>query len=143
MTFAFIHTNSSLGLNFTASGLQPLSDESWGLDNVVVSLSSLASNASPTILDQPSDQIISATAEAVFRVTATGAPPLSYQWKRNGSPVTGMCLSRNTVATVPSFGFFNPAVQALESVATLSWTKMATSWSWVHSTEPLPLVRPP
>ena len=38
LTFTFDHTATSLGFDFTAFGLQSLSDESWGLDNVTVSV---------------------------------------------------------------------------------------------------------
>jgi hypothetical protein len=34
--FSFTHTNSTLTLQFSASGLQELDNESWGLDNVSV-----------------------------------------------------------------------------------------------------------
>jgi hypothetical protein len=36
LNFTFSHSASSLVVNFSASGLQGLSDESWGLDNVDV-----------------------------------------------------------------------------------------------------------
>ncbi|MBI3949247.1 MAG: HYR domain-containing protein [Acidobacteria bacterium] len=36
LSFTFFHSASSLKFNFSASGLQPIGDESWGLDNVVV-----------------------------------------------------------------------------------------------------------
>jgi hypothetical protein len=36
LTLNFPHTAGSLGMNFSAAGLQILSDESWGLDNVEV-----------------------------------------------------------------------------------------------------------
>lgn len=38
LSFAFAHTSSSLTLDFGALGLQSLADESWGLDNVRVSV---------------------------------------------------------------------------------------------------------
>ena len=38
LAFTFPHTNSSIVLNFGANGLQSLADESWGLDNVRVSV---------------------------------------------------------------------------------------------------------
>jgi len=38
LSFTFPHSMNSLVLNFSASGLQELSDESWGLDNVEVSV---------------------------------------------------------------------------------------------------------
>ena len=36
LSFTFSHSTSSLVVNFSASGLQGLSDESWGIDNVAV-----------------------------------------------------------------------------------------------------------
>ena len=38
LSFTFAHTGSSLMLNFGASGLQGIGDESWGLDNVHVAV---------------------------------------------------------------------------------------------------------
>jgi uncharacterized repeat protein (TIGR01451 family) len=39
MSFTFEHTGSDLRLDFSAMGLQSIDDESWGLENVMVSLS--------------------------------------------------------------------------------------------------------
>ncbi|HYV95995.1 MAG TPA: hypothetical protein VE967_00920 [Gemmatimonadaceae bacterium] len=38
LSFTFAHSASTLHLNFAALGLQDITDESWGLDNVVVSI---------------------------------------------------------------------------------------------------------
>ena len=38
LSFTFPHTGGYIELNFSASGLQGISDESWGLDNVLVEL---------------------------------------------------------------------------------------------------------
>lgn len=43
LSFTFPHSADSLVLNFTASNLQGVGDESWGLDNVVVSVAGTAS----------------------------------------------------------------------------------------------------
>lgn len=40
-SFLFAHNSSDLVLNFSASGLQGLADESWGLDNVQVQISAV------------------------------------------------------------------------------------------------------
>jgi hypothetical protein len=37
-TFTFIHQSDSLALDFSALGLQAISDESWGLDNLIVNV---------------------------------------------------------------------------------------------------------
>jgi uncharacterized repeat protein (TIGR01451 family) len=39
LTFTFEHTGSTLNLDFSALGLQAISDESWGVDNVSVAIS--------------------------------------------------------------------------------------------------------
>jgi hypothetical protein len=42
-----------------------------------------------TITKQPRPLAIAARSGAIFSVEAIGAPPLSYQWLQNGSPITG------------------------------------------------------
>jgi hypothetical protein len=42
LSFTFNHIGDSLKLNFAGFGLQDVDDESWGLDNVTVSTSSIA-----------------------------------------------------------------------------------------------------
>jgi hypothetical protein len=42
LSFTFNHTGDSLKLNFAGFGLQDVDDESWGLDNVTVSVSDAA-----------------------------------------------------------------------------------------------------
>ncbi len=43
----------------------------------------------PTITSQPADQSVTAGQTATFNVTATGTAPLTYQWQRNGTNITG------------------------------------------------------
>jgi len=43
----------------------------------------------PTILTHPQPVAAYASDVASFSVTSTGAPPLSYQWRRNGVPIPG------------------------------------------------------
>ncbi|NCS28733.1 MAG: PEP-CTERM sorting domain-containing protein [Microcystis aeruginosa F13-15] len=51
--FTFPYTQSSLSINFSDLGLQGLIDESWGLDNIVIS--SDANNPSPVGVPEPSN----------------------------------------------------------------------------------------
>ena len=44
---------------------------------------------SPTITTQPASKTVTAGKTAKFSVTATGTAPLSYQWEKNGSNITG------------------------------------------------------
>jgi hypothetical protein len=50
-----------------------------------VSLTEAVSDAPPEISAQPQSQVVTAGATAVFTVTVSGAAPLSYQWKKNGT----------------------------------------------------------
>ncbi len=57
----------------------------------------------PSITQQPSNQTVTAGQTATFSVTATGTAPLSYQWQKGSTPITGATLaSYTTPATVIS-----------------------------------------
>jgi hypothetical protein len=43
----------------------------------------------PSILTEPLDWTVTPGQTAVFQVVADGSPPLSYQWRRNGSNIDG------------------------------------------------------
>ena len=47
LEFSFDHSDDSIAFNFLASGLQGIADESWGLDNVEVSLDGGADATAP------------------------------------------------------------------------------------------------
>lgn len=48
-----------------------------------------AAPQAPSIRTQPRNAQVNVGASVVFRVTADGTPPLTYQWRRNGVPVAG------------------------------------------------------
>jgi Bacterial Ig-like domain (group 2)/Immunoglobulin domain len=50
----------------------------------------------PSITAQPQSQTVTAPATATFSVTATGTPPLSYQWSKNGAAIGGATSSTYT-----------------------------------------------
>jgi hypothetical protein len=57
----------------------------------------------PTITTQPANQTVTAGQAATFTVAATGTAPLSYQWRRNGTAITGATSSTySTPATSSS-----------------------------------------
>jgi hypothetical protein len=54
----------------------------------------------PTIMTQPANQMVIAGQTATFSVVASGSAPLSYQWEKNGSAITGaISVSYTTPAT--------------------------------------------
>jgi hypothetical protein len=57
----------------------------------------------PSIADQPTNQTIVASRSATFSVIAEGAPPLRYQWMKNGTPVSGATSASYTTPTMTTF----------------------------------------
>jgi alkaline phosphatase D len=56
----------------------------------------------PSITTQPRDRTVNVGQKAHFRVTATGTPPLRYQWTKNGVNITGATnASYTTPPTTP------------------------------------------
>jgi hypothetical protein len=56
--------------------------------------------APPVITVQPGNQTVTVGQSAAFSVTATGSAPLTYQWQRNGTPISG--ATDATYATGPT-----------------------------------------
>ncbi|MEW6302216.1 MAG: immunoglobulin domain-containing protein [Verrucomicrobiota bacterium] len=56
----------------------------------------------PAISTHPQSQTVAAGATVTFNVIASGAAPLSYQWRRNGAPISGANATSYTIASVQS-----------------------------------------
>ena len=56
--------------------------------------------AAPSITTQPTSQTVLAGATAAFTATATGSPPLNYQWHFNGTNVAGATGTALTLSNV-------------------------------------------
>ena len=53
------------------------------------SAATLTVQAPPSITTQPANQTVNVGQVATFSVTATGTAPLTYQWQKNGTPISG------------------------------------------------------
>src|SRR6267143_465052 len=56
----------------------------------------------PSIVSQPTSQTVTAGQTATSSVEATGAAPLSYQWQRNRTAISGATSSSYTTAATTS-----------------------------------------
>ena len=68
-------------------------------NNATLTVTSIAT--APAITTQPANATVNAGATATFSVTASGSAPLSYQWRKNGTAISGATSSSYTTpATV-------------------------------------------
>jgi hypothetical protein len=71
--------------------------------NVTSNAATLTVNVPPSITTQPANQTVTAGQTAAFSVAATGSGTLTYQWKKNGTAISGATsASYTTPATVAS-----------------------------------------
>lgn len=73
---------------------------SWGSVDSYDAVAMLLKGAGPTISSQPSDTIVNTGNTATFSVTASGTGTLTYQWKLNGSNISGATSSSYTTGTL-------------------------------------------
>ncbi len=65
-----------------------------------LTLTVLPAVIAPAIANQPSNAAVDQGATAVFSVAATGTAPLTYQWSRNGAPISGATTANLTLSSV-------------------------------------------
>ncbi|HEY9173064.1 MAG TPA: immunoglobulin domain-containing protein [Verrucomicrobiae bacterium] len=87
------------------------------------------SGTAPTITQQPQSQTVLAGSTVTYTVAATGTTPFSYQWRKNGNPVSGAISSTLALLSVQvgdsgtySVIVSNSAGTATSSNATLTVT---------------------
>ena len=86
-----------------------------------------AASTAPSISTHPSSTSVTSGQSVTFRVTASGTPPLQYQWQRNGANIAGATSSTYTftAATADNGAMYrvlvsNAAGSALSNSATLT-----------------------
>jgi N-acetyl-anhydromuramyl-L-alanine amidase AmpD len=95
--------NASITVNFTAPATAGSYSVTFRMNNspgaffgASVPLSINVASAAPVITTQPQSQTVAQGASATFSVGASGAAPLSYQWKFNGVNISGANASSYT-----------------------------------------------
>jgi hypothetical protein len=74
----------------------------WPGPAIVVRYGSAPSGSAPVITQQPANQTVAVDQTATFTVGASGTSPLSYQWRKNGSNISGATGSSYTTPPVSS-----------------------------------------
>jgi pectate lyase len=70
----------------------------------------------PSFTSQPASQIVLTGSTAIFNATAAGTSPITYQWNKNGSPISGATSSTLTLTNVQSTDAGNYTLTASNSV---------------------------
>ena len=125
-------TTSDNGAAFTVA----VSDSAGTVTSSAAMLTVLAAPVSavaPSITSQPSSQTVTAGKTASFTVAATGTAPLTYQWAKNGSAISGATSATYTTgATTTSdngASFTVTVTDAAGSVTSTSATLSVTAVS--------------
>ncbi len=100
--------------------------EQEGSENLLISLNGgtpheviITDNDGPAHIDTPpASQIIASGSKAVFQVTASGTPPLKYQWKKDGVNLKG--------ATKPTLTATKPGSYTVEVAGALGLPVLST-----------------
>jgi len=106
--------------------------------SVTSAVAVLTVNLAPSITTQPQDQTVNEGGTATFTVVATGAPPLSYQWRFNGANLAGATGSSYTRAGVQpvDVGAYSVVVANMAGSATSSNAMLTMSSAPVITAQP-------
>lgn len=91
-------TSSENGAQFTVV----VSDGQGSVTSNPATLTVTAAPVAPSIVTQPANKTVTSGQSATFSVTATGTAPLAYQWKKNGSPISGATSTSYTIPATPA-----------------------------------------
>ena len=73
-----------------------VSNSAGSKTSTMATLTVNAAAVAPTITTQPANQTVTAGQTATFSVTATGTAPLSYQWQKNSTNISGATAASYT-----------------------------------------------
>jgi glucose/arabinose dehydrogenase len=113
-----------------------------GFDGTVRKITYAAAAQAPAITQQPQDQTRATGQRATFTVGTSGTAPLSYQWYRNGSAITGATGTTYTtpiLATGDNNALFHVVVSNAAGKATSATAKLTVT----ANTAPTPVINTP
>jgi hypothetical protein len=99
-------------------------------------------SSAPAISVQPADQTVPVGSPVSFSVSATGAPPLRYQWQRNGSPIPGATAATYSIAAATAADN-GAAFRAVVSNGTGTATSNAATLTVTNNQLPVPIIAAP
>src|SRR6266478_3902024 len=91
-------TSSDNGAQFTVA----VSNTAGSVTSNAATLTVNAASVAPSITTQPTSQTVIAGQAATFSVAATGTAPISYQWRKNGTAISGASSASYTTPAATS-----------------------------------------
>ena len=79
-----------------------VSNSAGSVTSSAATLTVTSATGAPTITTQPTSQSLAVGASATFTVVATGSSTLSYQWRKDGTAVSGATSASYAISTVAS-----------------------------------------
>ncbi len=104
------------------------------------SVAILTVNPDPTITTQPASRVVTAGATVHFSVVASGSGTLTYQWKKNGTDITGATGSNHSVFNASTTDAANYTVVVTNTVGSTPTVTTATSATATLVVNPLPVI---
>ncbi len=111
-TFTIAHAQSADAASYTVA----VSNSAGSATSNAVTLTV---NIAPTITQQPQPITVVAGNQASFSVVASGTAPLSYQWKKNGTNISGATAATYSIASAQSVDAANYTVAVSNVVGTV------------------------
>jgi glucose/arabinose dehydrogenase len=99
-------------------------------------------SSAPQITQHPANVTVNVGQSATFTIAASGAPPLSYQWQRNGSDISGANGTSYTINSV-SAGDNNTQFRCVASNAQGNATSNAATLTVINNQAPAATITQP
>jgi hypothetical protein len=106
--------------------------DAGGLSATSSALVTLTVLVPPSITNQPTDQIVDVGATAIFMVTATGTPPLAYQWRFNDATLAGKTSTGLVLANVQLTNAGNYSVVVTYALGSVTSRVARLTFTTVH-----------
>jgi hypothetical protein len=88
--------------------------------NITVTIVASGGVSPPAITRQPANQTLPVGTNASFTVTATGTAPLHYQWRKDGSNISGATTSDYNIASLTTNDSGNYSVAVTNSAGSIT-----------------------